>query len=880
MPSLEGRLSETFAPTPKTRPYELVAFPAQTGFDSRLLSEIPPLFACLPPPGSSPDAVLEGFLRYASELGLTLYPHQEEAILAVMSGSHVIVHTPTGSGKSLIATAVHFKALAEGRRSFYTCPIKALVSEKFFALCRELGPERVGMMTGDASVNRDANVICCTAEILANIALRGGADAPVDSVVMDEFHYFSDKERGVAWQVPLLTLPQARFVLMSATLGDVSAFEELLSRRTGVEVVTVRSASRPVPLEFSYEEKLLQEATHTLVSSGRAPVYVVNFTQRGAAEAAQNLLSLDYCTKEEKKQIAEALRGESFKSPHGKDIQKLLRHGIGLHHAGLLPRYRLLVEKLCQRGLLKIICGTDTLGVGVNVPIRTVLFTKLCKYDGEKVRLLSVRDFQQIAGRAGRKGFDERGYVVALAPEHAVENLRLEAKAATQGRKKFVRKKAPEWGYVPWDRATFERLTGGQPEPLTSRFEVSHGMLLSVLGRPEGGCRAMKNLVRESLEPPPRQRQHKKRAIELLRSLWQAGIVELRSAAEGGGIRLHAELQEDFSLLQALGLYVVDAIERLDSESPSYALDVLGLVESVIDDPEPILRAQVDKLKTEKLAELKAAGVEYDDRMAELEKIEHPKPNLEFLESAFRTFAADHPWVARESLQPKSVAREMVETLQPFGGYVKEYGLARSEGLLLRYLSEVYKTLAQTIPEGARTPELEDVTRYLGTLVRSVDSSLLDEWERLKHPEKLLTEPDAELEEPEHDFTRDRRAFTALVRNLAFSLVRALADRDYESFLDLVEQRGDTELTPADLERTLRPLFEGGEAIRIDAEARSPRHLSLEMGEQAWQLRQALLSGEDVSEYAIVGSVDLLRSRAERRVVLVLEGVTTGGSAS
>src|SRR5690349_12695917 len=241
-----------------------------------------------------------------------------------MSGTHVIVHTPTGSGKSLVATAVHFKALAEGRRSFYTCPIKALVSEKFFALCRELGPERVGMMTGDATVNRDASVICCTAEILANIALGDGADADVDYVVMDEFHYFSDRERGVAWQVPLLTLPHARFVLMSATLGDVSAFETLLERQTGVPVTTVRSGKRPVPLRFDYEEKLLQEATQTLVASERAPVYVVNFTQRGAAEAAQNLLSLDYCTKDEKKAIAEAMRGESFRSPHGKDIQRFL----------------------------------------------------------------------------------------------------------------------------------------------------------------------------------------------------------------------------------------------------------------------------------------------------------------------------------------------------------------------------------------------------------------------------------------------------------------------------------------------------------------------------------------------------------------------------
>ena len=841
------------------------------------MSEVPPLLACLPPPDAGADAVLEGFLNYTTKLGLTLYPHQEEAILAVMSGSHVIVHTPTGSGKSLIATAVHFKALAEGRRSFYTCPIKALVSEKFFALCRELGPERVGMLTGDATVNRDASVICCTAEILANIALGEGEHADVDYVVMDEFHYFSDKERGVAWQVPLLTLPQSRFVLMSATLGDVSAFEKLLERQTGTDVVTVRSGKRPVPLEFEYQEKLLQEATHSLVEKGRAPVYVVSFTQRGAAEAAQSLLSLDYCTKEEKKEIADALRGESFRSPYGKDVQKLLRHGIGLHHAGLLPRYRLLAEKLCQRGLLKIVCGTDTLGVGVNVPIRTVLFTKLCKYDGEKVRLLSVRDFQQIAGRAGRKGFDERGFVVALAPEHAVENLKLEAKSTKDGhKKKFVRKKAPEWGYVAWDKATFERLTTGEPEPLVSRFQVTHGMLLAVLGRPEGGCRAMKDLVRESLEPPANQRRHRDHALALLRSLWQAGIVEFRSAADGGGIRLHAELQDNFSILQALGLFVVDAIERLPQDSPSYALDVLGLVEAVVEDPEVILRAQVDKLKTEKLAELKAAGVEYDERMAELEKIEHPKPNLEFLTTAFAAFSADHPWVARENLKPKSVAREIVESLSPFGSYVKEYGLLRSEGLLLRYLSEVYKTLLQTVPELARTPELEAATEYLGSIVRGVDSSLLDEWQRLRHPERLVapSEGAAEPEPDANDITRDRRVFTALVRNLLFSLVRSLATRDYESFLDAIEF-GNAEYALLDVERALRPLFEAGAAIDLDANARSPQNISISVrdDDDAWDVSQALLIAGEVSEYAIRGRIDLARSRTERRAVFLLDHV-------
>ncbi len=831
-----------------------------------------PLYACLPPRGASSDEVLNGFLSYVDSLGLSLYPHQEEAVLAVMADSNVIVHTPTGSGKSLIASAVHFKAVAEGRRSFYTCPIKALVSEKFFELCRELGPEHVGMMTGDATVNRDAPVICCTAEILANIALAEGQDADVDYVVMDEFHYFSDKERGVAWQVPLLTLWRSRFVLMSATLGDVSAFEQLLEKHTGEKTVTVRSAERPVPLAFEYQEKLLQEAVQTLVEQGRAPVYLVSFTQRGAAEAAQSLLSVDFASKEEKKQLAEAIRGESFRSPHGKDMQKLLRHGIGLHHAGLLPRYRLLVEKLAQRGLLKIICGTDTLGVGVNVPIRTVLFTKLCKYDGEKVRILTARDFHQIAGRAGRRGFDTQGYVVALAPEHAVENLRLEAKSAAQGRKKFVRKKPPEWGYVHWDKAVFEKLVGSAPEPLTSRFQVTHGMLLAVLGRPTGGCKAMKQLVKDSLETPQRKRHHKQEALALLRSLWQAGVIELRSAAEGGGIRLNEELQADFSLLHALGLFVVDAVERLDRESPSYALDVITLVESICEDPEVVLRQQVDKLKGEKVAELKAAGVEYEERMAELEKVEHPKPNAEFLYGAFEIFAQQHPWVAREVLKPKSVAREMIENLHSFSGYIKEYGLSRSEGLLLRYLSEVYKTLLQTLPTLSRTEELDDMIVHLGTLIRGVDSSLLDEWERLRDPEhRPIEREESELERVSaQDITSDQRRFTALVQNLMSGILRAIEYGDYETVADLAEP-GELEPSVLELKRCIKPFYDENPHIQLDANARNPKHLTVERGEQHWTVRQAILAADEVTEHWLGGRIDLARSRAERRPVLLLD---------
>ncbi|MGH9390473.1 MAG: DEAD/DEAH box helicase, partial [Vicinamibacteria bacterium] len=483
-----------------------------------------PLYDLLPQSEAGSDELLGLFLDYAEGLGLTLYPAQEDAILALFEGRNVILNTPTGSGKSLVASAMHFASLARGRRSVYTCPIKALVNEKWMALCRELGPENVGLSTGDATVNREAPVLCCTAEVLANIALREGADAAVDDVVMDEFHWYADRDRGAAWQVPLLTLPQTRFLLMSATLGDVTFFEEELTRRNGRPTAIVKSIERPVPLEYAYSEIPLSQAVEKLASEDKAPVYAVHFTQKDAAESAQSFTSLKLSTREEKNALGAAIEGFRFTSPYGPDVRKWLRQGIGLHHAGLLPKYRVLVEQLAQRGLLKVICGTDTLGVGINVPIRTVLFTRLCKFDGQKTAVLSARDFHQIAGRAGRKGFDERGFVVAQAPEHVIENLRL-GERAKEG-KKVVKRKPPEHNFANWDRQTFERLIGAPPERLTSRFEVSHGMLLNVLSRRGDGCRAMQKLIRESHETDRAKRPHFRRGWQLFRSLVARGIIE------------------------------------------------------------------------------------------------------------------------------------------------------------------------------------------------------------------------------------------------------------------------------------------------------------------------------------------------------------------
>lgn len=834
----------------------------------------------LPPKGASSETLLDAFLAYVADNGLTLYPAQEEAILELFDGKNVILNTPTGSGKSLVALALHFLAMARDERSFYTCPIKALASEKFFSLAREFGPEHVGLMTGDASVNRDGGVVCCTAEVLSNIALADGKNSDVAHVVMDEFHYYADKERGVAWQIPLLSMANTRFLLMSATLGDTARFEEALTKLNGRPTVTIKSATRPVPLDFSYRETPLHETIAELVKGGKYPVYLVNFTQRSAAEEAQNLLSVDFSTKEEKKEISAALAGARFDSPYGKEMQRFVRHGIGLHHAGLLPKYRLMVEKLAQRGMLKVISGTDTLGVGVNIPIRTVVFTKLCKFDGEKTAILTARDFHQISGRAGRKGFDEEGSVVAQAPEHVIENLRLEAKAGSDPAKKrkIVKKKPPEWGYVHWDKATFERLMVAPPEPLQSRFRVSHAMLLSVLDRKEdGGCMGVAHLIKKSHERDVDKRKHGRVAMQMVNSLVDAKIISFERFDDGSRrIQIGHDLQVEFSLHHALSLYLVETLALLDRESETYVLDVMTLVESVLENPEVVLQRQLDKLKTAKMAEMKAAGVEYEERIAELEKMEYPKPNRDFIYDTFNAFARKHPWVTDENIRPKSIAREMFETFASFGDYVKDYGLERVEGVLLRYLSDAYKTLSQSVPASAKTDDVYDAEAFLGALVRQVDSSVLDEWERMKDPDALLVraEPTKDLvPEGSRDITHNAREFTVLVRNLLFRFIKAIAQRRWDEAAELVD--GGATWTGKVLEDSFRPFFAEHAYPSTDVEARAPSLLTLEKGDYAWEFTQILLDPEEANDWFVRGAVDLEASRTEGRPIVRLKEIAS-----
>jgi superfamily II RNA helicase len=810
------------------------------------------------PDSADPDEVFDAFTAWTEDQGLTLYPAQQEALIELVSGSNVILSTPTGSGKSMVAIGAHFAALARGKRTFYTAPIKALVSEKFFALCDSFGADNVGMMTGDSSVNPGAQIICCTAEVLANIALRDGAGADVGQVVMDEFHFYAEPDRGWAWQVPLLELPHAQFLLMSATLGDVEFFEKDLTRRTGAPTTTVRSAQRPVPLHFRYVLTPLHETIEELLGTREAPIYVVHFTQAAALERAQALMSVNMCTRSEKDAIAELIGGFRFTAGFGKTLSRLVRHGIGVHHAGMLPKYRRLVERLTQAGLMKVICGTDTLGVGINVPIRTVVFTALSKYDGVRTRLLKAREFHQIAGRAGRAGYDTVGQVVVQAPEHVVETEKALAKAGDdpKKRRKVVRKKPPE-GFVSWGEPTFQRLVEAEPEPLTSSFTVSHAMLLNVISRPGDPFKAMRRLLEDNHEPRPAQRKHIRKAIAIYRALLAAGVVERLAEPDETGrrVRLVMDLQIDFALNQPLSPFALAAIELLDRDDPAYALDALSVVESILEDPRQVISAQRSKARGEAVARMKADGIEYDERMELLEDITHPRPLAELLEGAYEMYRRGHPWVAEHQLHPKSVARDCYERAMTFTEYVGFYGLARSEGLVLRYLADAYKALRQTVPDEAKTEELTDIEEWLGELVRQVDSSLLDEWERLRDPgaEQAEVRPD----DRPPAVTSNPRAFRVLVRNALFRRVELAAARRYEELGELDAEAGWNADAWAD---AIEPYFEEYDSIGTGPNARGPALLIINQEPDRWLVRQIFDDPEGDHDWGFSAEIDLAAS--------------------
>ena len=818
------------------------------------------------------DEIYERFFTWVEDVkGVEPWPHQEEAIMDLLAGDHVILNTPTGSGKSLVALGMHFAALCTGRRSYYTAPIKALVSEKFFDLVEVFGRENVGMITGDTHINADAPIICCTAEILANQALREGRHADVGCVAMDEFHYYGDPERGWAWQVPLLTLPDTQFLLMSATLGNVDAIADKLEDMTDTDVDIIADAPRPVPLTYEYTLDPLEKTVELAFGKGETPIYVVHFSQDAALETANALASTGVSSKEQRAAIAEAIKGTKFTTAFGKILQRLLRTGIGIHHAGMLPRYRRLVEQLAQQGLLPVICGTDTLGVGINVPIHSVVLTALTKFDGTKMRKLRAREFHQIAGRAGRMGFDTEGLVIAEAPEFEIENAKALAKAGNDPKKlkKVKRKKAPE-GFVTWNENTFDKLIDAAPETLVPHMKITHSMVLNEVEQGGDARYRIDRLIDDSAQTPEQKERLHARADEIFQTLFDTNVIETEDRDDGDkDYFMTVDMPDDFALDQPLSPFLLAALELLDPESDTYALDVISMVEATLEDPKQVLRAQERQARDEAMIRMKEDGLDYDERMDRLQEITYPKPLEDMLQAAFDEYRHDVPWANDYWLSPKSVVRDMVETASDFTGYIARYNIARSEGTLLRYLSDAYRALARTVPQEKRDEQLDDIISWLRVVVRSIDSSLVDEWENAG-TDTDASEAAANLAAPgaKQAVVEDRRGLTVLVRNAMFRRVQ-LMDLDKPDELGALDK--DWGYGVHEWEDTLDDYYDEHEYVNIDAKARSSELFILdeskENSEHSWKVRQIIDDSDGDHDWAITGTVDLDTTQSSGEVV-------------
>ena len=840
----------------------------QTG-DPLLLGDMVPEWG--EPRNLTDDDIYERFFQWVESRGITPWPHQEEAILSLVSGNHVILATPTGSGKSMVALAMHYIALCTGRRSYYTAPIKALVSEKFFDLVKVLGRDRVGMITGDTHINTDAPVICCTAEILANQALREGRHADIGCVAMDEFHYYGDPDRGWAWQVPLLTLPDTQFLLMSATLGDVSQIADDLERKTGSDVDIVSDAPRPVPLSYRYVDTPLPTTVESLLENQDTPVYIVHFSQDAALDTAQALSSSGVSDRRQRDRVKEAMAGTRFTTAFGKILQRLLRTGVGIHHAGMLPRYRRLVEQLAQEGLLPVICGTDTLGVGINVPIHTVLLTGLTKFDGARMRRLRAREFHQIAGRAGRMGFDTQGLVVAEAPEYEIENAKAVAKAGNDPKKlKRIKKKKPQEGFVTWGEGTFDKLIHASPETLTPHLKITHAMVLNEVAQGGDARARVEDLIEDSRQTPQQKENLQERADEIFQTLTDTEVIETERNPDGGlDYYTTVDLPEDFALDQPLSPFLLAALELLDPDDPSYDMDLISMVEATLEDPRQILKAQQRQARDVAIQEMKEEGLEYDDRMERLQEVTYPMPMGDMLAEAFDRYRRDVPWANDYEIHPKSVLRDMVETASDFNGYISRYGISRSEGTLLRYLSDAYRALDRTVPEEYLDERLEDIVSWLGLIVRSVDSSLVDEWEAAGRTDSDQGSGlDAAPPSQDDQVVRDRRGLTVLVRNAMFQRVELVANDRPERLAELDSDWGYGLRAWQD---TLDDLYEAHDEIRTDAQARSTDYFSIDQqGESrnhTWKVRQIFDDVEGDHDWGIAGIVDLDATQESGQVV-------------
>jgi hypothetical protein len=709
---------------------------------------------------SAADIELAFYERFLIEKGIEPYPAQEQAFARIFAGDSVLVTVPTGTGKTLMAKAALFRALQLGQRAVYTTPLRALTEEKFRELEEDFGLDAVGFATGDYRVRPEAPLQVVVAEILWNRIYGGRGQAPADVVIMDEGHYFNDPERGYVWEQSIIGLdPRVQLVILSATIGDAEAFCQwaYLCRRAPLELV--QSFDRKVPLYHQYRESYLVEVAKELHAAGDVPAIIFGFSREQCFERARLLRACPrFTTDDERLRIAELCDGVVLERGLGPELRPLLLHGIGVHHAGVLPRYKALVEKLALERLVKFVVSTETISAGINLPAKRVIFPSLRKHVAGKARLLTSAEYHQMAGRAGRPQFDTEGIAITLAPEEVVQETRKELKDAKKGgftvdeeklrRGAYARARAQavKDGDVTWDPQIHEKLVGGRPAPLRSQTKITPQQILAI-GLPDLAVTQLPGAA-AGAEPAPAPTTEGLPAAMNLNIVTVIDHLLLGTKDRAAAHRALALATDNLRALEIVDEHgaqvkgeIVGKLHGLDGLFVYYALmsrdlvyeEMRELVELLVEHDAvwKILSRKLDAGRREAILGIwrerrrEEPQLTFEDIEAEYD-VAHPR-ELSPMEQLHAEFLAllPHPELHGGKKQKKIWCQIEDEQLS-FMDFVDKHELANEEGSLFSYLARVGKT-GRMLFEVTGLEQFQALQAAVRTTLAEVDERVLEE---------------------------------------------------------------------------------------------------------------------------------------------------------
>ncbi len=733
-----------------------------------------------------------------------LYPFQEEALLAWFeSPAGVLVCAPTGMGKTLIAEAALFEALSTRRRLYYTTPLIALTDQKYRemqALAERWGFRRedIGLITGNRRENPDALVRVVVAEILLNHLLARDtlvADiGQVDAVVMDEFHNFNEMERGIVWELSLVLLPpHVRVMLLSATVGNPHEFATWLRKEHGRDIKVVLSTDRRVPLEFAWiGDKLLTEQLPEMVSGddaeNRVPALVFCFNRDECWEVAERLKGLSLTTGPARAEVEAYLaeRKDEFTEGVGPKLKQMLVRGVGVHHAGVLPKHKEAVEELFNRKLVPFVICTETLAAGINLPARSVVLSTLLKGKRGDKKLVFASTAHQIFGRAGRPQFDTKGYVYVMAHEDDARLAKWKKKyeqidpnskdpGLMRARKDLERKKPSRRKTEQyWSEGQFKQLIEAGPAKLFSRSMIPYSVLIYLLTR-TGTLAEVRTFLSKRFNTPERIVSFQEQLGFMLTNL--AGLGYLTRSEDGEHVTLHESIHKllNFRSIDPLyGAFLVELLARGNYEEKLLALESVLEMPPVIErhvripdtiPPGPLQTQVVEPMLVQAgvlIANVpmpsqpgaQATGLEEetgrggdeergrtgatampvsgavrftlardeDDEYADEDEEPRPPTFPELLKLAFETRLAAPEPVY---VQPKWVAGGLADFAGDFYKFVRSRELIKQEGLILRHLLRLV-ILAGEFRTLTEDPDYARISELATTACRRVEPRYTD----------------------------------------------------------------------------------------------------------------------------------------------------------